>query len=77
MNDDDNEHEHDDDNEHEQIVTDPMDLTRMSKKLAGDKYPTISSILDDMILIRDNAHAYNTGKCVCTVVYYLYMMWVI
>lgn len=51
------------------VVTNPMDLLRMEKKL--DKYVSanvgnpgagVVSILADMILIRDNAHLYNTGK---------------
>jgi hypothetical protein len=39
-----------------------MDIVRMEKKLSGDKYSTIASVLEDMRLIRDNAYAYNNGE---------------
>jgi hypothetical protein len=44
------------------IVTNPMDLSRIEKKVAGNRYESISAILADMSLIRDNAYAYNTDK---------------
>eukprot|EP01038_Epipyxis_sp_PR26KG_P013845 gene13845-18568_t len=45
------------------IVLNPMDLTRIEKKLNSDKYieSGLAGIMSDMILIRDNAHIYNTG----------------
>ncbi len=53
------------------IVHNPMDLTRMEKKI--DKYVSshsaegggsnaVSAILLDMTLVRDNAHLYNVGE---------------
>jgi hypothetical protein len=44
------------------IVTNPMDLARMEKKLNSDKYNTsVSLVVADIELIRENAYIYNTG----------------
>jgi len=45
-----------------QIIPTPMNIHRMEKKVSNSRYDSISSIMKDMQLIRDNAHAYNTGK---------------
>jgi Bromodomain len=44
-----------------QIITSPMDLMRIEKKNAGDKYSSVASILEDMNLLKSNAYLYNQG----------------
>ena len=41
-----------------------MDLMRMEKKNAGDKYTSVSAILEDMRLLKSNAYLYNQGTLV-------------
>lgn len=43
------------------IISNPMDLSMMEKKVKGEKYPQLIAILRDMELIRDNAHTFNPG----------------
>lgn len=43
------------------VISNPMDLSMMEKKVKGEKYPQLISILRDMELIRDNAHTFNPG----------------
>jgi hypothetical protein len=38
-----------------------MDLMRIEKKNAGDKYSSVASILEDMNLLKSNAYLYNQG----------------
>ena len=45
-----------------QIVTSPMDLVRMEKKNAGDKYASVAAVLEDIHLLKSNAYLYNQGK---------------
>ena len=45
-----------------QIVTTPMDLVRMEKKNAGDKYASVAAVLEDIHLLKSNAYMYNQGK---------------
>jgi hypothetical protein len=44
------------------IIHNPMDLAKIEKKVHCDRYPSVSSILADMELIRSNAHTYNVGE---------------
>ena len=41
-----------------------MDLARIEKKNAGDKYSSVASILEDMALLKSNAYLYNQGAWV-------------
>jgi hypothetical protein len=41
------------------LIPSPMDFNKLEKKVLGDRYPSISSIVSDMALLRDNAHTYN------------------
>ena len=43
------------------VVTNPMDLARMEKKLNSDKYSTVEVAIADVELIKNNAYTYNTG----------------
>eukprot|EP01032_Pedospumella_encystans_P016544 gene16544-18873_t len=54
------------------IITDPIDINKIEKRLNTDRYGCLSSsggsaelavsaILKDLTLLRDNAHTYNTG----------------
>ncbi len=43
------------------IVNVPMDFGTIEKKLGRDKYESFMPVVKDVILIRDNAHAYNVG----------------
>lgn len=47
-----------------QIVTSPMDLVRMEKKNAGDKYASVAAVLEDIHLLKSNAYMYNQGETV-------------
>lgn len=55
------------------IISDPIDITKIEKRLNTDRYSSLTScsgsadlavgnILRDLTLLRDNAHTYNTGK---------------
>lgn len=44
-----------------QVITNPMDLARMEKKLNSDKYSTVEVAVADVELIKSNAYTYNTG----------------
>ena len=39
-----------------------MDLMRMEKKNNGDKYISVAAVLEDIQLLRNNAHLYNQGE---------------
>lgn len=41
------------------IVTNPMDLSTISKKFKEDKYTKVEEVLDDIQLIWDNCKTYN------------------
>jgi hypothetical protein len=41
------------------IVTNPMDLSTVSRKFKEDKYSKVEEVLDDIQLIWDNCKAYN------------------
>jgi hypothetical protein len=44
-----------------QVITNPMDLARMEKKLNSDKYSTVEVAVADIELIKSNTYTYNTG----------------
>lgn len=46
----------------QQIITNPMDLNLMEKKVKSERYPNMAAFLSDMQLIRDNTYTFNTGK---------------
>jgi hypothetical protein len=43
------------------VISQPMDLSVIERKIKGEKYPQLISILKDVELIRDNAHTFNPG----------------
>ena len=43
-----------------------MDLARMEKKNAGDKYSSVAAVLEDFDLLKSNAYLYNQGTYVST-----------
>ena len=46
-----------------------MDLARMEKKNAGDKYSSVAAVLEDFDLLKSNAYLYNQGTCFHTVMW--------
>jgi hypothetical protein len=54
------------DDESLQIISNPMDLNQMEKKVKSERYANMLAFLADMQLIRENTYTFNTGRYLYT-----------